>query len=123
MEFAATNATGSCKNGNTKMQTLAYVSQIVPPRAYCPLPRTASAPYTPQSVVVHGGCKPRMHGQFSGGAFTSNTLEMYLKTTMAMGSGGGQAGFASVTERGNVKWLSEPAAEALFSVPPGFTKQ
>jgi hypothetical protein len=121
IELASTNSTGSCKNSDMKMQTLAYVSQIVPPRAYCPLPRTASAPYSPESVVVHGGCKPRMHGSASGAGFTSNTLEMYMKMTMGTGQGG--AGFASVTERGNVKWLMESAAEALFSVPAGFTKQ
>jgi len=41
---------------------------------------------------------------------------------VASGNQGG-SGFATVTERGNVKWYEQPQADALFSVPPGFTKQ
>jgi hypothetical protein len=119
MEYASTNSTGSCTNGDFKMMTLAYVSQIVPPRRYCPLP-AGSAPSSPESVIVHGGCKPRMHNAMSGFGSISDRLEMYLKMTY-----GGQAGQAPavVTERGNVKWYEQPQADALFSVPPGFTKQ
>ncbi len=120
--YAETNSTGSCRDSNMNMKTLAYVSQIVPPRRYCPLPRSA-VPTSPESVIVHGGCKPRMHGAMSGLGVTSNRLEMYLKMTMAMNERGPGGGFASVTERGNVKWFEQPAADALFSVPPGFTKQ
>jgi hypothetical protein len=31
------------------------------------------------------------------------------------------SGLAVVTQRGNVKWLSGAAADALFTIPPGFT--
>jgi len=121
MEYAATNATGSCSNGDFKMMTLAYVSQIVPPRRYCPLP-SGSVPTSPESVIVHGGCKPRLHNQMAGFGTVSDRLEMYLKMTVAAGGQNG-GGFATVTERGNVKWYEQPQADALFSVPPGFTKQ
>lgn len=123
MGYAETNSTGSCKDSNMSMKTLAYVSQIVPPRRYCPLPHSSYVRSSPESVIVHGGCKPRMHGAMSGLGATSNKLEMYLKMTMAMDQSRGPGGFASVTERGNVKWIEQSAADALFSVPPGFAKQ
>lgn len=119
IEYASTNATGSCTNGDFTMMTLSYVSQIVPPRRYCPLP-SGSVPTTPDAVVVHGGCKPRMHGSMSGFGSMSDRLEMYLKMTYG---GQGARAPAMVTERGNVKWYQQPQADALFSVPPGFTKQ
>jgi len=120
MEYSATNATGSCSNGDFKIVTLSYVSQIVPPRPYCPLP-SGGAP-NPESVIVHGGCKPRMHNAMSGFGSISDRLEMYLKMSVASGGQNG-GGFATVTERGNVKWYEQPQADALFSVPPGFAKQ
>ena len=122
LAYAETNSTGSCKDSTTNVKTLAYVSQIVPPRRYCPLPRSAVST-SPESAIIHGGCKPRMHGSMAGLGVTSNKLEMYLKMTMAMNERSPGGGFASVTERGNVKWLEQPAADALFSVPPGFTKE
>jgi hypothetical protein len=120
MEYSATNATGSCTNGDFKVATLAYVSQIVPPRRFCPMP--AGVPTNPESVIVHGGCKPRMHNAIAGFGSISDRLEMYLKMTAGSGGQNG-GGFATVTERGNVKWYQQSQADALFSVPPGFTKQ
>ena len=122
LAYAETNSTGSCKDSATNVKTLAYVSQIVPPRRYCPLPRRAVST-SPEAMIVHGGCKPRMHGSMTGLGVASTRLEMYLKMTMAMNERSPGGGFASVTERGNVKWLEQPAADALFSVPPSFTKQ
>jgi len=126
IEFSATNSTGSCRNSDAKIATEVYVSQIGKPRPYCPLPNVAPVPTSPENYVVHGGCKPRMHGSAAGMAaiFDSTKLEMYLKMTMASGGDGRPGeGLATVTERGNVKWLPQTEADALFSVPPGFAKQ
>ncbi len=115
MQMQTTNATGSCRNGDFKMDQTRYVSQIRVPRAYCPLPRTM----TNGGMISHGtGCDPRMHvsGTLSG-LNDADRLVMYSR----MGIGQGGAG-AVVIERGNVKWLSGAAAVALFTIPPGFTQ-
>jgi hypothetical protein len=134
-EYRSTNSTGSCKDGDFKMMTTSYVSTIAIPRLFCPMPKVMGVPSSPTSYVVHGGCKPRMHGALQSaagnafGSMDSRFLTMYLSTSFGAGSssGGGppgaMRGFGTVTERGNVKWLDDAAAQALFSVPAGFTKQ
>jgi hypothetical protein len=73
-------------------------------------------------MVVQGGCKPTMHGSATGMYWmrTSDKLEMYNRMTMLSGEAAGK--FQSVTQRGNVVWLTKPQADALFSIPPGFTQ-
>jgi hypothetical protein len=51
---------------------------------------------------------------------SGDRLEMYTRMTMISGKSAGQ--FQTVTQRGNVLWLTKPQADALFSVPPGFTQ-
>jgi len=127
MQMSSTNATGSCTNMNAGVNMQQYVSKIAIPRATCPLPRAATND-NPSSVIVHGGCKPTIHYSGAGagaGMMEMNTLVMFSKMSLnsAGSSGDGRmAGFAVITERGNVKWISGPSADALFTVPPGFTK-
>jgi len=120
-QMAMTNATGSCDNGSFGVENERYVSNIGIPRRFCPLPK-GRTPSTPVDMVVQGGCKPAMHGSSSGLYWmrSSDKLAMYERMTMISGESSGQ--FQSVTQRGNVMWLTKPQADALFSVPPGFTQ-
>ncbi len=117
------HATGSCRNGSISMQIVQYVSGIGIPRAYCPLPRVSGS--MPQGTIVRGGCKPTFHGSVSGESLmtgNSNDLGMYRRATYGGAqSNGNNLGF--VTEAGNVRWLYRADAEALFTIPPGFTRQ
>lgn len=118
------NATGSCTNGSMSMEIVQYVSGIAVPRAYCPLPRTAGTMSAGQGTIVHGGCRPRLHGDASGMSLLSGSsshLTMYRRMTY----GGDQtqgAHMGIVSEAGNVRWLYKPEAEELFTIPPGFTR-
>lgn len=120
-QMAMTNAIGSCSNGSFGVENERYVSKIAVPRRFCPLPK-GRAPTTPVNMVVQGGCKPTMHGSSSGMYWmrSGDRLEMYTRMTMISGKSAGQ--FQTVTQRGNVLWLTKPQADALFSVPPGFTQ-
>jgi hypothetical protein len=119
--MATTNATGSCTNGSFKIENERYVSKIAVPRRFCPLPK-GRAPSTPVDMVAQGGCKPNIKGSMTGAYWmrSSGRLEMYNRMTMLSGESAGQ--FQSVTQRGNVLWLTKPQADALFSVPPDFTQ-
>jgi hypothetical protein len=115
MQMQTTNATGSCRNGDFKMDQTRYVSQIRVPRAFCPLPRTM----TSGGMISRGtGCDPRMHvsGTLSG-LNDADRLVMYSRIGIGQGGVG-----AMVIERGNIKWLGGAAAESLFAIPPGFTQ-
>ncbi len=63
---------------------------------------------------------------FSGsmkGLSDSTGLAMFSKMTFDMGNQNGHAGgITMVVERGNVKWLGGASADALFTVPVGFTQ-
>jgi hypothetical protein len=123
--MAMTHATGSCRNGSMSMQVVEYVSGLGVPRAYCPLPRVSGMPVTPQQFVVRGGCVPHIHGSASGmfeSHGSSNRLAMYRFMTFGAGSGGQSGSAGALTEAGNVQWLYRPQAEALFSIPAGFTR-
>jgi hypothetical protein len=119
--MATTNATGSCSNGSFKIQNERYVSKIAVPRRFCPLPK-GRGPSTPVDMVAQGGCKPNMKGSMSAAYWmrSGDKLEMYNRMTMLSGESAGQ--FQSVTQRGNVLWLTKPQADALFSIPPDFTQ-
>jgi len=121
-QMAMTNATGSCSNGSFGAENERYVSNITVPRRMCPLP-SGRGTATPVDMVVQGGCKPTMHGSASGMYWMNSNgkLEMYNRMTMLSGESSGQ--FQSVTQRGNVVWLTKPQADALFSIPPGFTQE
>jgi hypothetical protein len=123
MQMTSANATGSCSDSNAGMNMEQYISKIPIPHAYCPLPQSAMTD-NPTSVVVHGGCKPKIHTSGNGaGMLEMDKLVMFSKMGFSAGSGDAHmAGFAAVTERGNVKWYSGAAADALFTIPPGFTK-
>jgi hypothetical protein len=117
MQMQTTNATGSCRDGDFKMAQTRYVSQIRVPRPYCPLPKTmtGAAMVSPAS---RGGCEPRMHVSGTPSGFNDfGRLVMYSR----MGFGQNNA-MAMVVERGNVTWLSGGDADALFTIPPGFTR-
>jgi hypothetical protein len=120
-QMSMTNATGSCSNGSFGAENERYVSNITVPRRMCPLPKGRGTA-TPVDMVVQGGCKPTMHGNATGMYWmhTGDKLEMYNRMTMLSGDAAGK--FQSVTQRGNVLWLTKPQADALFSVPPGFTQ-
>ncbi|MBV9717765.1 MAG: hypothetical protein JOZ77_00435 [Candidatus Eremiobacteraeota bacterium] len=122
LTMAMTNATGSCKNSNFSMNVIEYISSILVPRAYCPLPRTGG-PISAQEYVTRGsGCVPRMHGSGVGALNNGDRLAMYRLMSMGAGATDGRS-FKSLVEAGNVRWLDRPEAEALFSIPPGFTQQ
>jgi hypothetical protein len=126
VSMAMTNATGSCNDGSFSMRSVEYISNVGIPRAYCPLPRT-SAPSSPQEYMSRGGCVPRIHGSASGmagmgGMSAGNRLAMYRMAQFGGAQTNGQM-FGTVTVAGNVRWLYKPEADALFSIPPGFTRQ
>ena len=123
LQMSMTNATGSCSNNSMGMNMEQYISKIPLPHQYCPLPQGANSS-DPSSIVVHGGCKPTMHTSGNAtGVFDMDKLVMFSKMTFAPAGGESRmGGFAQITERGNVKWSSGAAAEALFTIPPGFTK-
>lgn len=132
LELSLTNATGSCKNGDLKMTMTQYVSSIGVPRRFCPLPKTAAASPLDIATGMHGGCKPAIHTQLHGLNLgfgnDGNRIVMYSRMAFGGGSFDGsnataqQGGIGTVTERGNVKWFSGAAAEALFAIPAGFTQ-
>ncbi len=121
-QMATTSATGSCTNGSFGVENERYVSKITVPRRFCPLPKTRSVPSTPVDMVAQGGCKPNIKGSMTGAYWmrSSDRLEMYSRMTMTSGKSAGQ--FQSVAQRGNVLWLTKPQADALFSIPAGFTQ-
>jgi len=122
--MAMTNATGSCRNGSFGTDATRYVSNISVPRAHCPLRKVRMPASSPVNMVVRGGCKPRMTAHVSGAYWTheSDTLEMYNLITLRGGGSTTQRGFTTVTQAGNVQWLTKPQADALFSVPADFTQ-
>lgn len=133
LELSLTNATGSCKNADLKMTTTQYVSTIGTPRRYCPLPRTAATNPIDLATGTHGGCKPTIHTQLHGLGFgfgdEGNRIVMYLRIAFTGGSFAGsdmppqqRGAISSVTERGNVTWLSGAPADALFAIPADFTQ-
>ncbi len=125
LSIVMANATGSCRNGSSSMEIVEYVSGVGIPRAYCPLPRVGGAMQPGEQTIVHGGCRPRIHGDASGMSLlsgTSSRLAMYRRMTYGGGAQTQGARIGMVTEAGNVRWLYKPEAEALFSIPPGFTR-
>lgn len=125
VQMAMTDATGSCKNGSFGVEETRYVSRIAVPRRYCPLPKVRGVPSTPVDVVVRGGCKPKMSANAAHMYWdTANgKLEMYSRMAMISGDADSNGRFTTVTQRGNVNWLTKAQADALFSVPADFTKQ
>lgn len=121
MQMKTTNATGSCRNGEFAMTQTKYVSQIRVPRPYCPLPRTMTTGGMMSRST--GGCEPRMHvtGSLSG-MNEMDRLVMYMRMGMGQSSSDQGGGMNMVVERGNVKWFSGRDADALFTVPAGFTQ-
>jgi hypothetical protein len=118
MSMNITNATGSCRNGDMQLNATQYVSTIAQPRAYCPLPGSlGSAPAAAMSA--QGGCKPTMHVTGQGSNLVEPGDRVVMYRLMAMPSVGRGS---MVVERGNVKWLSGADAEALFTIPEGFTQ-
>lgn len=128
LELNMSNATGSCHNGDAKMQSTEYVSKISLPRRYCPLPKMKIPTTFSMATGSRGGCTPRVHGRMEGSglAFDSelgNRLALYVLSQFGGSSGSdAPAGLMMAIQRGNVHWLSGPTAEALFAVPPGFTQ-
>ncbi len=125
ISVVTTHATGSCRNGSVSMQIVAYVSGIGIPRAYCPLPRVSGTMPQGPGTIIRGGCKPTFHGSMAGASLvmgTSSNLGMYRRVTYATAQTNGN-NMGVVTEAGNVRWLNRADADALFTIPPGFTKQ
>ncbi len=126
VSMVLSNATGSCRNASMSMALEEYISGIGIPRPYCPLPHIVSMPTSPQESLSYGGCRPRLHGSASGmsmfGSGSSSRLAMYMSMSFGGAQTQGQR-VETVTEAGNVRWLFKPEADALFSIPPGFTRQ
>lgn len=125
VQMSMTDATGSCKNGSFGVEQTRYVSHIAVPRRYCPLPKVRAVPSTPVDVVVRGGCKPKMSANAAHMYWdvSNGKLEMYSRMAMISGDTDSGGRFTTVTQRGNVNWLTKAQADALFSVPADFTKQ
>lgn len=125
LSIVMANATGSCRNGSFSTQIVEYVSGVGIPRAYCPLPRVSQMPAATQGYAS-GGCRPRIHGSATGmaamGSGQGDRLAMYRTMSVGSAASGGQT-FTTLTESGNVRWLGDAEAQALFSIPPGFTQQ
>lgn len=122
LQMKTTNATGSCRDNTFSMAQTKYVSQVHVPRPYCPLPKTMTTGGM-MSRSSGGGCEPRMH--FSGslaGVNDGDRLVMYLRMQFGQADSPNGGGMNMVVERGNVKWFSGPDADALFTVPAGFTQ-
>ena len=122
--MSMTNATGSCQNSDFAMTTIAYISSIHKPRAYCPIAIvTHDMPSRPEAMVASGGCKPTIHGAVAGAALpgAGTLLAMYRLRTTSSSQMRGHA-MSMLTERGNVAWLYKPQADPLFTIPPGFTE-
>lgn len=129
LELNMSNATGSCHNGDAKMSSTEYVSKIVVPRRYCPLPKMKIPSTFSMATGSRGGCTPNIHGRMenAGSAFAAaagNRLALFVLTSFG-GSAGADSPSGSLMmaiQRGNVHWLSGAPAEALFAVPPDFTR-
>jgi hypothetical protein len=128
--MTASDATGSCRNGQFSVTHTEYVSAYDVPRAYCPLSHEHVAyPTKPTEFVSgppSGGCKPAITAHNNGPTAPSDRLSLYSLMSMtgrgdSSSSNTGQPGFAFLVERGDVKPLG-PSDEGLFEVPPGFTK-
>jgi hypothetical protein len=119
LSMAMTQATGSCSNMSMKMDRVTYYSQIGDQHAICPI-AGGRASGGPETAMAQGGCKPTMHMANNGsGREPSDKLYMYDRMTMDMQG----HPFSTVVERGHVDWYLTPEADALFSIPPGFTKE
>jgi len=113
-----TQATGGCgEKGAVSMVETQYVSGIHQPRAFCPM-RATGMPYS-------GSCKPSITSHASGAVPPSDRLVMYSKmASLPPGSTDPNSAVgAFVMERGNVKVLFLPDAQALFAIPADFTKE
>ncbi|GAC1499328.1 MAG: hypothetical protein NVS1B14_02760 [Vulcanimicrobiaceae bacterium] len=113
-----TQATGGCgEKGAMSMVETQYVSGIHQPRAFCPM-RATGMPYS-------ASCKPTITNHASGAVPPSDRLIMYSKMgSLPPGSTDPNSVVSAlVMERGNVKVLFLPDAQALFSIPADFTKE
>ena len=123
MTMTTTNATGSCHNGSMNMTTVMYVSKVGQPRAFCPLPDNPLNAHSFYDMISRAGCKPTMHitaDASAATAFNPTNLQLYALVTFEMPSAQKRT-FNILTERGNVAWLDQSQADALFTVPPDFT--
>ncbi len=117
--LTTTNATGSCRSGSFKSDTLEYVSNINKQGNYCPASAAPGARGA-SGYGVTGGCRPTMKVTRKGSvAPPPHKLAMYRRVRFE--AGGGQ-GATTVLERGHVTWLYNPDIPPLFQIPSDFTK-
>jgi hypothetical protein len=126
LSVTSTNATGSCKDGSFSGSFVEYLSNIRVPRPYCPVPRRAGIA-SPMDLLTPnaGGCTPHIQGSASGGTLpnSGDRLAMYRMMSLNGSDENGGRNFKTVQEAGNVQWLGQPDAAALFEIPAGFTQQ
>ncbi|HTU82727.1 MAG TPA: hypothetical protein VMF61_11390 [Candidatus Acidoferrales bacterium] len=123
MQMKTTNATGSCRNNDMSMMQTKYVSGVLIPRPYCPLPKTMTTGGMMERSSG-GGCQPRMHSSGSLAEMNdADRLAMYVRMVFGQADSPNGGGMNMVVERGNVKWFGGADADALFAVPAGFSKQ
>jgi hypothetical protein len=128
--FAMTQATGSCRNGSASISTEQYLSAINRPSiTSCPVrrqpvPESADEAVTPPQAS--GGCRPTFAFHNSGPPVPPGKLSLYTLVTMNAAAGAtpapsasGAAGVGFLTERGDIKTVTDAA---LFDVPSDFTK-
>ena len=128
--FAMSQATGSCRNASASISTEQYLSAINRPTiTSCPIrrqpvPESAGEAVTPPQTS--GGCRPTFAFHNSGPPVPPGKLSLYTLVTMNAAAGAtpapsasGAAGVGFLTERGNVKTVTDAA---LFDVPADFTK-
>jgi hypothetical protein len=127
VDLKLANATGSCRNAEFKMSLEQYVSNVKVPHRFCPLPRGMNPMQA--AGAMQNGCKPTIaateNGNFDMDTMgldvgSSDNLVMFSRMSADLGRQG-QA-FGMFAERGNVKWFGGPAADALFTIPPGFSQ-
>ncbi len=126
VDVKMSNASGSCRNADFKMNVTQYVSSINVPHRFCPLPHGMNP--LEAAGAMQGGCKPAIQGAQGGdfdldtmglGVGSAGSLVMYSRMATAAGP---QNGAGMFVERGNVKWLGGADAASLFEIPPGFAQ-
>lgn len=127
--FSTSQATGSCHNGGTSIETVQYLPPIGRPVVACPV-RPGPLPENATDMTApRGGCRPTFAMHRSGPAVPANRLALYSLVAFHPQNGqapgpaptGAPSSIGFLTERGNLKTLG-PADAGLFGIPQGFTK-
>ncbi len=130
--FTITQATGSCRNAQSSLDTTTYYTPLTRPAVTsCPVrppPVPASASDAMAPPPTSGGCRPTFTIHRSGPTEPAGKLPAYALVTMAVSAASpppapsaSPSGIGFLTERGNFATLG-PASGDQFEIPAGFTQ-